>query len=359
MAFAVPTVPGMETVTRYKTVHRLLGSMALCGGGAAAVAWLSPGGLGRPGPLVVDGGASASVYRSVAGTAADAPGWAGSALEVAGEGSLVILGLTLVWLLWTAVRSRDTRTVAGSVVTGVATAAAYSVSEALKLVVDEERPCRAVPGAEPVAHCPELGDWSFPSNHATLAAGLAVGLAALRPRLALAVLPLAGAAALLRVAVGVHYPHDVLAGVVLAATVVGALLLLTWAAATRAVSPLFGRGMSGMSGMHGLSGLHGIREIREIRGNDPGLVSHHSSRRPVLDAQPGQDGADMGFDRPLHHVQSAGDLAVGQSAAEEGEHITLPYGQRVDPGTGGAAPAGDGTRAAGGEVRDHTRRDLR
>ncbi|MEU9919376.1 phosphatase PAP2 family protein [Streptomyces sp. NPDC051001] len=113
---------------------------------------------------------------------------------------------------WTAIRRKDTQGIAGSVLTGLGTVVAYAVSEAVKLVVDEERPCRALrAGVASVAECPGVGDWSFPSNHATLAAGLAVGLAVLRPRLTAITLPLAGAAALLRVLVGVHYPHDVLA----------------------------------------------------------------------------------------------------------------------------------------------------
>ncbi len=72
---------------------------------------------------------------------------------------------------------------------------------------------------------PRSGGWSFPSDHATLAAGPAVGLAVLWPRLAAITLPLAGAVALLRVLVGVHYPHDVLAGALLGGAVVAAVLL--------------------------------------------------------------------------------------------------------------------------------------
>ncbi|MCP3767628.1 phosphatase PAP2 family protein [Streptomyces sp. MAR25Y5] len=110
--------------------------------------------------------------------------------------------------------------------TGLGTVAAYAVSEAVKLVVDEERPCRALrTGADLVAECPGAGDWSFRSNHATPAAGLAVGLAVLWPRLAAITLPPAGAVALLRVPVGVHYPHDVLAGALLGGAVVAAVLL--------------------------------------------------------------------------------------------------------------------------------------
>ncbi len=175
----------MEREPRKKIrAGRLLGALAALGVGAGVVTWLSPGGLGEAGAVEVTGGASASAYRSTAG-AADAPSWLGPLLEVATEGTLVILGMLLVWMWWTAIRRKDAREVAGSVLTGLGTVAAYAVSEAVKLVVDEERPCRALrAGAELVAECPGAGDWSFPSNHATLAAGLAAGLAALWPRLA-------------------------------------------------------------------------------------------------------------------------------------------------------------------------------
>ncbi|MGC4746799.1 phosphatase PAP2 family protein [Micromonospora sp. DT201] len=147
----------------------------------------------------------------------------------------------LVWLCWTAVRRRDAAGAAGAVVIGVGTVAAYAISEALKLVVDEERPCRALRGVAAIAECPVAGDWSFPSNHATLAAALAVGLTVLRPRLAFVTLPLAGAAALLRVLVGVHYPHDVFAGAILGGTVAAAVLLAVMPLAVLATSVLVRR----------------------------------------------------------------------------------------------------------------------
>jgi undecaprenyl-diphosphatase len=268
---------------------------------------------------------------------ADAPSWTGSALEAATEATLVILGVLLLLVWWTAVRRKDARVVAGTVLTGLGTVAAYAVSEALKLVADEERPCRALgAGAETVAECPGLGDWSFPSNHATLAAGLAVGLAVLRPRLGVITLPLAGAAALLRVLVGVHYPHDVLAGAALGGAVVAALLLALLPRAERTASRL-GR----------------------LRRNDPGLVGHDSGSGPVADAQSRKDGTHVGLDRPLHHMEAPGDLPVGQAAAEQGQHLSLPGGEGGDPAAGGGTPAGQRAGARGGEVGDDPGRDLR
>jgi undecaprenyl-diphosphatase len=267
-----------------------------------------------------------------------APPWAGTVMELATEATLVVLGSMLVAVGWTAVRRRDAYGVAATVVIGAGTVAAYAISEAVKLVVDEDRPCRVVRGAgAAIAECPEMGDWSFPSNHATLATGIAVGLALLGPRLAVAALPVAVAAASLRVLVGVHYPHDVLAGVLLGGTLTAAALLALTPAAARLVSPLLGR----------------------LRGNDAGLVGHHGRRRPVVHGQTGEDRADMGFDRPLRHVQAPGDLTVGQPSAEMGQDLAFPGGERVDPRAGGAAPAGEGTRAARREMGDHPGGDFR
>ncbi|MFI8908088.1 phosphatase PAP2 family protein [Streptomyces albidoflavus] len=212
--------------------------------GGAGIAVLAPrpgrlalvGGVGTEAPVLVTGGTSARLQRWLSDAVAGGPRWLGDALELASEGVLVLLGLILLWVVWRAWRAGDTVGVAGAVLTGVGTVVAYAGSEALKLVVDQERPCRAMEAARAVVPCPGTGDWSFPSNHATLAVALAAGLALTLPRWAWLVLPLGAAGSVLRVAVGVHYPHDVAAGAVLAAAVTGALLLLGWGAVARLVA---------------------------------------------------------------------------------------------------------------------------
>lgn len=201
------------------------------------VTLLYPGGLGTTEPVRVTSGETVSLFRALSG----APSWVRSLAEAAGDGLLVVLGLVLAWVGWTALRRRDARGVAGVLLVGLGTVVAYGMSEALKLVVDEERPCRVVPGAQAIAHCPALGDWSFPSNHATIAAALAVGLALIRPRLAGFTLPLAAAVALARVVAGVHYPHDVAAGAALATAVVIAMHLTAAPLLTHATTALLDR----------------------------------------------------------------------------------------------------------------------
>ncbi|MFD8122944.1 phosphatase PAP2 family protein [Streptomyces albidoflavus] len=229
--------------TRTPRPRPLVAAAVLLAGGAG-VAVLAPGpagspsaaGVGSEAPVLVTGGMSARLQRWLSGAVADGPGWLGDVLELASEGVLVVLGLILLWVVVRAWRAGDAVGVAGAVLTGAGTVVAYAGSEALKLVVDQERPCRAMAAARAVVPCPETGDWSFPSNHATLAVALAVGLALTLPRWAWLVLPLGAAGAVLRVAVGVHYPHDVAAGAVLAAAVTGAVLLGAWGAVARLVA---------------------------------------------------------------------------------------------------------------------------
>lgn len=262
----------METDAGNNLRHRLLGSAVSLGAGAGTVAWLMPEGTDEGGPAKVVDGVSASGYRWVTETVADAPSWASTAMELATEGTLVILGLLLVAVWWIAVRRREAYGVAGTMLTGVGTVAAYVISEAVKVVVDEERPCRVVRGAAAaIAECPEVGDWSFPSNHATLAAGLAIGLAVLRPRLAALTLPVAAVAALLRVMVGVHYPHDVFAGAILGATVTAAVVLALTPAAARLLPPL----------------------LERLPGKGPGPASHPGRHRMAAHDRQSGDHTDL------------------------------------------------------------------
>ena len=63
--------------------------------------------------------------------------------------------------------------------------------------------------ATPLVACPPHGDWSFPSNHATIAGAAAVALALAWRGTPWLTAPLALLMAFSRVFVGVHYPHDV------------------------------------------------------------------------------------------------------------------------------------------------------
>lgn len=126
-------------------------------------------------------------------------------------GTDAVLGVFALMFAWLWFRFRLRAFLAGA---GVVLA--YAVSEVVKLVVQEERPCRTAPS---LAECPAPGDWSFPSNHSVIAGASAMAIWALHRTLGWVAAVCAVAAAASRVVVGVHYVHDVMAGLLLGALV--------------------------------------------------------------------------------------------------------------------------------------------
>jgi membrane-associated phospholipid phosphatase len=101
----------------------------------------------------------------------------------------------------------------------LADAAAAGLASAIQAAVGERRPR----GTHPLVAVPHSG--SFPSGHTTTSFACATVLSALAPKAAPAFVLLAAAIAYSRLYVGVHWPLDVLGGVVLG--VATALLLLS------------------------------------------------------------------------------------------------------------------------------------
>lgn len=207
--------------------------------GVGAVTLLAPGGLGDPEAQVVADGPSAVLYRAVTGAVSGAPPWLTGPGAHAALGGLLVLALLWARTVWCGWRCRPAA-LAGPALVGVGAALAYLVSEAVKLVVDEERPCRALPGVVTWVACPPAGDWSFPSNHASVAGALAGGLVLVASRFAVPAVLAAAVVAALRVVTGVHYPHDVLAGLLLGASLTAALWVLVGPGAQRLPPPVPG-----------------------------------------------------------------------------------------------------------------------
>lgn len=164
---------------------------------------------------------SAEWYLRIVDAAAQLPAPLQVATAFATEAVLAVY-LAAFALLWWRARARTTPVVARALAAPVVTVLAYALSEAAKGWKAVDRPCRLVP-APTIAPCPEVGDWSFPSNHAAVAGAVAVAVLWSAVRLGMAVLVLAAAAAASRVIVGVHFPHDVVAGFLLGAVVAAAL----------------------------------------------------------------------------------------------------------------------------------------
>jgi len=160
---------------------------------------------------------TSDLYRDITGFAQGTPTWLHLIAEVWTEAGLLLFGVLFLAAWWRA-RRGDSRALAVAVLAPLGTALAYVCSELIKSAVDEERPCRAVAGAaRSLVQCPPVGDWSFPSNHSTIAGAAAIALVLAWRSLAWLTLPMAVLMAFSRVFVGVHYPHDVAVGLVLGA----------------------------------------------------------------------------------------------------------------------------------------------
>nr|WP_042195820.1 phosphatase PAP2 family protein [Kibdelosporangium sp. MJ126-NF4]CEL22241.1 DedA protein [Kibdelosporangium sp. MJ126-NF4]CTQ93023.1 DedA protein [Kibdelosporangium sp. MJ126-NF4] len=159
---------------------------------------------------------SADWYRDIAGAGAGSPELVQAVGAFATEAIIGVLAVMFLVLWWRARRQNNSRMALAIVAPAVAVVA-YLTSELLKNIWQEDRPCRALGQVATVVACPEYGDWSFPSNHATIAGAAAVGLLLVNRAVGIVGVGLAILAALSRVFVGVHYPHDVLAGLVLGA----------------------------------------------------------------------------------------------------------------------------------------------
>ncbi|MCX4665360.1 phosphatase PAP2 family protein [Streptomyces sp. NBC_01381] len=200
------------------------------------------------------------LYRDITEFAHDTPAWVQHTAEVWTELGLLLFGVLFIVAWWRS-RRGDPRAVAIAVLAPLVTAVAYVCSELIKSGIDEERPCRAVSGAlAPLVACPPHGDWSFPSNHSTIAGAAAVALAVAWPRIAALTLPMAVLMAFSRVFVGVHYPHDVAVGLILGAVLAFLLVRL----ATRPVA----------------------RVVESMRGSSTGVVRWFAGPGPATYATP-------------------------------------------------------------------------
>jgi membrane-associated phospholipid phosphatase len=161
----------------------------------------------------IDGAA----YRDVVDTAQHAPTWVNDVISVWSTYGLAVFAVLMLVGWW---RARQVG--AGAAVTALAVPVvvviAYGIDSLLKLAVDESRPCQSL-HVTTVDTCPAAGDWSFPSNHATIAGAAAVALFFVSRRLGAVAAVAALAIAASRVWVGVHYPHDVVAGILVGALV--------------------------------------------------------------------------------------------------------------------------------------------
>lgn len=131
---------------------------------------------------------------------------------------LVVFAALLLVGLWRR-RSLSDGDLAVAVWAGLGTLVAVGVNQPVASLVAERRPYAAHPAV--LVLVDRTTDWSFPSDHSVMAGAAAMGLFLVSRRLGAITAVAAVLMAAVRVYVGAHYPHDVVAGVALGAVVVG------------------------------------------------------------------------------------------------------------------------------------------
>jgi membrane-associated phospholipid phosphatase len=137
---------------------------------------------------------------------------------------------------WTARRGADPHTMAAALLAGASTLLAVAVNQPIVALVHEPRPYTTHPGILVLAH--RSADFSFPSDHATMAGAAAAGLWYVSRRLGLFAAIAALAMGFARVYTAAHYPADVLAGLALGAITAVLLHMVLRGPAVRLVAAL-------------------------------------------------------------------------------------------------------------------------
>ncbi|MEU4268904.1 phosphatase PAP2 family protein [Streptomyces sp. NPDC026092] len=167
-----------------------------------------------------------SLLYDINGLARQAPPWLDRVMGFVGEyGIMLALVLVALWTWWS-VRRRDTLAdsvsgFASLVWAPLAAGVAILVNIPIRGFVERPRPFNDHQGLEVLVS--GKTDYSFVSDHATLAMAIAVGVFIAHRKLGLLAIALAFAEGFCRVYMGVHYPTDVIGGIALGTAV--ALLL--------------------------------------------------------------------------------------------------------------------------------------
>ncbi|MEU7697649.1 MULTISPECIES: phosphatase PAP2 family protein [unclassified Streptomyces] len=180
-----------------------------------------------------------SLLYDINGLAKAAPPWFDRVMGFVGEyGIMLAMALVVLWCWWS-VRRRGTladsvSAVAGLVWAPLAAGIALLVNIPIRGFVERPRPFRDHQGLEVLVA--GKTDFSFVSDHATLAMALGVGVFVAHRRFGLAAIGLALAEGFARVYMGVHYPTDVIGGLALGTAVALLLAPLALALLTPVVS---------------------------------------------------------------------------------------------------------------------------
>ncbi|MEU8506915.1 phosphatase PAP2 family protein [Streptomyces brevispora] len=241
--------------------------------------------------LALDGSnPDVSLLYDINGLAKSAPDWFDRVMEFTGEYG-IMLGMVLVvlWCWWSA-RRRGTpedsvTAVSGIVWAPLAAGIALLINIPIRGFVERPRPFKDHQGLEVLVD--GKNDFSFVSDHATMAMALGVGLFVANRKFGIAAIVLALLEGFCRIYMGVHYPTDVIGGFALGT----AAALLLAPLAMMLLTPL----MSAVS--------RSPRVGRLVR-----------SQRPVSAAAAGDRGEALGIPEPRPGSGGGGDGEKGLAA---------------------------------------------
>jgi undecaprenyl-diphosphatase len=165
--------------------------------------------------LAFDGsGIDGSLFTAVTAFARHTK-WLNTPLDLWTNAGLGVFAVLMLWGWWNA-RRRDTDVMTLALAAPVAVGFAFAVTEVIKKLVAEVRPCYSLPHAYFVDTCPARDDYAFPSGHSTTAFATVGALWLLDRRLAAIASVFALFEGFTRVYLGDHYPHDVLGAAIIA-----------------------------------------------------------------------------------------------------------------------------------------------
>lgn len=217
----------------------------------AGLVWGFPLAESTVSPLTQSRGGSdpdLGLLYDINGLAKDAPSWLDRTMEFVGEYGIMLALVLLVLWCWWSVRRRGTAedsvgAVAGLVWAPLAAGIALLINIPIRGFVERPRPFLDHEGIEVLVS--GKTDYSFVSDHATMAMAVGAGLFVAHRRFGLAGIGLALAEGFCRVYMGVHYPTDVVGGFALGTAVVLLLAPLALALLTPLVSAVAASGRAG------------------------------------------------------------------------------------------------------------------